>query len=168
MAARLVILTLVLLVAFGSGTFIAGPPQQVEASILGEIGDGKEVLEQFDCLFKHKTAADVCHSLSFPFFSLQAAIIDNDRHKLSCCARLAAHSCKKLVTKAYCGGLGQYTAAAFDDIFDMLTEVEHCHDYQTVTDCTHPAFFFLLGILFDAFLVFLIFVVLSIFKCLCG
>ncbi|KAH9409112.1 hypothetical protein TYRP_011390 [Tyrophagus putrescentiae] len=163
-AARLVTLALVLLVAAGSGTLFADSSQLGEASFFSDIANAKEVLEQMTCLAEHQTAIDVCQSLTFPFYRLQALLIEGDRRKESCCFCLSARHCMDQVANAYCGGLGQYTAAALD----MLTEGEQCHDYQKVKHCTHPAFFLLLGFLLLAFVVFLIFVVLSIIKWLCG
>ena len=46
MAPRFCLLALVFLVMAWSGTLFTGPPQLVGASILGEIGDAKEVFEE--------------------------------------------------------------------------------------------------------------------------
>ncbi len=128
------------------------------------------------CLAEHQTVIDVCHSLTFPFYRLQALLIEGDRRKESCCSRLAASHCMEEVMEKNCGQLGQFFTVFFcaniDKILDKIIEGEQCLDYQIVEQCTDSDIFFLLGfftcLILSIVVAFVVYVVRTIFKCFCG
>lgn len=118
------------------------------------------------CPSEHRAAIDVCHSLTFPFYGLQAGIIENDRPKLSCCSRLVARNCMSLVTKTFCGETCQYNSS-FTTVLNTIIDSEQCQNYQQLNQCTQPGFLILLVVLVIVCITAVIILIIGIFNFLC-
>lgn len=149
---------LVLILVFGNG------PKIVEASFLDDIGDVFKVITKVSCPTEHLKEFDVCHSLAFPFYGLQASL-ENDRAKINCCSRLAANDCMTLFTKFYCGEMTSEFVTLITKILDGIASGGECNAYSYITQCTHPA---LLALEFGIIIIIITAVLKGIWLCLCG